>query len=232
MTVITILPDVTVELLAFQGSDESIADAARVSNIGEPDRKRDRGLINVLMEKKHGSPFEHTFLKFYVKAPIFVFREFHRHRAGFSYNEMSGRYTTLLPEFYVPARNRPLVNAGSKMRPNFVLGNEAQFLEMDNTLYQTYQIAWNAYEDLLERKVANEVARAVLPVGIMSQMQVSCNVRSLLHFLSLRTDDSRATFPSKPQYEIQMVALKMEESLASLFPVVYEAYNNHGRVAP
>lgn len=229
---ITILPDVEVELLAFQGSDESIADAARVSNIGEADRKRDKGLINVLLEKKHGSPFEHTFLKFYVKAPIFVFREFHRHRIGFSYNEMSGRYTELLPEFYTPSINRPLVNAGTKMRPNFVPGTMTQFAEMDNILYISYKQAWDHYQELLALGIANEVARAVLPVGIMSQMVVSCNVRSLLHFLSLRTDDSRATFPSKPQYEIQLVALKMEESLAALFPIVYDAYNAHGRVAP
>jgi thymidylate synthase (FAD) len=193
---------------------------------------RSVGILNYLLREKHGSPFEHTTLKFYVKAPIFVFREFHRHRIGFSYNEMSGRYTTLPPEFYIPADDRPLVNIGTSSKPDFAAGTIEQFNLAYSVLIKQYESAWAAYTLLLSQGVANEVARVVLPVGIFSQMYVTCNVRSLLSFLSLRTQDERATHRSRPQYEIELVARKMEALAAELFPETLAAYNKFGRVAP
>ena len=232
-TQVTILNDVEVTLLEHSGGDGTIADAARVSSgPGVHSHARDAGLINTLLRKKHGSPFEHTFMKFYIKAPIFVFREFHRHRIGFSYNEMSGRYTTLLPEFYVPQDIRPLINSGTSMNPKFIPGNRNQYVQTKEGLKDLYSRAWKEYENLLGLGIANEVARLVLPVGIMSQMIVSCNARSLMHFLALRTEDERALFPSKPQYEIAMVARKMEAEFATHFPFTYEAFNENERVAP
>ena len=233
MTQITIFNDVEVTLLEVNGSDATIADAARVSlNPEEIDRKKDPGLINTLLKKKHGSPFEHTYLKFHIKAPIFAFREFHRHRIGWSYNEISGRYVKLPGEFYIPAEKRPLINAGTSMNPRFVEATSQDVRMVERNLRLQYQAAWNTYEKLIDKDIANEVARSVLPVGIMSQMIASCNVRSLLHFLSLRTDDELAAYPSKPQYEIELVARKMEEYLMVGFPLVYKAFNENGRVAP
>jgi len=233
MTKIEILTDVDVQLAEFSGSDSSIADAARVSlNPSEIDRSRDAGLINTLLKKKHGSPFEHTFLKFYIEAPIFAFREFHRHRIGWSYNEMSGRYVKLPPRFYIPHVERPLINGGTSMNPNFIAGTGQQVRLVDRNLRLSYQAAWDTYEKLIGAGVANEIARSVLPVGIMSRMIASCNVRSLLHFLALRTDDDRAAYPSKPQYEIELIARKMEAHLALKFPDVYYSFNENGRVAP
>lgn len=233
---ITFTSDMQVRLIDSMGSDASIVQAARVSLSGENDVDmtdvKSSGLINYLMRKKHGSPFEHTALKFYVKAPIFVFREFHRHRVGFSYNEMSGRYTTLLPEFYLPHNTRPLVNIGTSANPKFHEADPITIRQTQFHLKEAYETCWANYQDMLNEGVANEVARMCLPVGIMSQMYVTCNARSLMHFLSLRTSNEEATFPSNPQLEIEMVATQMEDYFKQLFPLVWNAYNERGRVAP
>lgn len=235
MTELTFLDDVTVQLIDHMGSDKSVVRAARVSLLGsnEPvDHLKDAGLINYLMRKKHGSPFEHTAFTFFVEAPIFAFREFHRHRAGWSYNEMSGRYTKLPARFYVPKETRPLVNVGTSANPKFEAGTPIQVMGTRDALESVYTEAWYKYEFLLEAGIGNEVARALLPVGIMSQMYATCNLRSLMHFLSLRTHEPEATFPSNPQHEIELVARKLEEIFKEKFPTVYSAWNKNGRVAP
>lgn len=230
------LDDVEVRLLDWMGSDDSIIQAAQVSIVGGndvemTDEKR-RGLIGYLMRKKHGSPFEHNSMKFYVKAPIFVFREFMRHRIGFSYNEMSGRYTKLEPEFYVPNSDRPLVNVGTSAHPKFEPAPHDVTVDFQNRVADAYDQAWATYERLLEMGVGNEMARIVLPVGIFSQMYVTTNLRALLNFLSLRTSDATALFPSNPQHEIELVAKKMEEAVEPIFPLAMAAYNESRRVAP
>ena len=101
MTNVSLTSEMTVKLIDSMASDIHVTRAAQVSAKGENNPETDTPrLINALMADRHGSPFEHNSMIFFVKAPIFVFREFHRHRVGFSYNEMSGRYTTLLPLFY------------------------------------------------------------------------------------------------------------------------------------
>ncbi len=221
------------------GSDLSIANAARVSVLGDEvfqlgvDREqKNKGLINFLMKNRHGTPFEHNALTFFVKAPIFVFREFHRHRIGFSYNEMSGRYTELHPEFYVPGPERPLVQQGKPGHYTFVKGTEDQYDLMMQGMQRSYKAAWREYQNQLAWGVAKEIARAVLPVGIFSQMYVTCNVRSLMAFLSLRTKYEDSTFPSYPMYEIESVADRMEGCADKIFPTAFEAFTNNGRVAP
>lgn len=178
------------------------------------------------------SPFEHNSMTFRISAPIFVFREFHRHRIGWSYNEQSGRYSKLSPEFYVPKKSRPLVNVGTSAAPEFAPGTDEQFDLTTSKLEEAHSSAWDTYEELLNAGVANEVARVVLPVGIYSTMYATCNARSLMAFLSLRTMDERAKFKSRPQHEITLVAARMEEEFANLFPITYEKYNKFGRVAP
>ena len=229
---------VTVELLDSMGDDRSVADAARISTTKSSEfytvakRDGDAGLINFLMKNRHGTPFEHNAFKFYVKAPIFVFREFHRHRIGFSYNEMSGRYTELLPEFYIPGALRPLVQTGKPGHYEFVAGSKEQYFQMRDEMEDAYESAWAHYQIMLGRGVAKEVARAVLPVGIFSQMQVTCNARSLMAFLSLRTKDPDSTFPSYPQAEIEMVASQMETAWERVMPVTAAAFTANGRVSP
>lgn len=231
---IEFVSDVQVELVDSMGSDQRVAQAARVSVKGrnEPEGGEVSGLINYLLSNRHGSPFEHGALTFFVEAPIFVFREFHRHRAGWSYNEVSGRYTQLKPRFYVPAADRKLVNVGTSARPEFGPGSPQQVRDVSETLRISLEEAWSNYDYLLGQGVANEVARAVLPVATMSQMYATCNPRSLMNFLSLRVDSPDSVVRSRPQWEIQLVAERLEEYFARLFPITHAAFVKSGRVAP
>lgn len=232
MSGIKILHAPEVALIDAMASDISVTRSAQVSVKGENKPETDTPrLINYLMTARHGSPFEHTSFTWFVKAPIFVFREFHRHRIA-SYNEMSGRYTELQPEFYVPTEDRHLVNVGTSARPEFAPGDENMFEIMDAVVSESYSDSWVAYKALLDLGVANEVARIVLPVGIMSQMYVTMNARALMNFLSLRGNQEGAATLSRPQREIQMVAEKMEEDFKSLMPLTHAAWIANGRVAP
>lgn len=226
--------DMTVELVNNMGSDDSIIQAMMVSTKGEEakDATADFGRINFLMKNRHGTPFEHASMTFYMEMPIFVFREFHRHRIGWSYNEMSGRYKELPPTFYLPARDRNLVQVGKAGAYEFVPGDEHQYEWMRIRVENSCHEAYYNYQEMLKEGIAKEVARVVLPVGIYSAQFATCNPRSLMAFLSLRTKSIHATFPSFPQREIEMVAVKMEEQFAHLFPLTFRAFCENGRVAP
>lgn len=231
--------DIKVQLMEHCGGDENIIAAARVSTqgprsaevletgVGEAD-----GLINFLMRNRHGTPFEHASMTFLVEAPIFVFREWHRHRIGWSYNEASGRYSVLPPQFYLPGHERKLKQIGKPGHYTYVAGEPILLDAVWSTLRLTYETAYAGYQVMLENGVAKEVARMGLPVAIYSSMYATCNPRSLMAFLSLRTEHEEATFPSHPMAEIAMGAQQMEEIFAELFPIVYSAYIENGRVAP
>lgn len=231
--------DVGVELVKHSASDTDVLWAARVSTAGEQsldelrkDPQRSKGLINYLMRDRHGSPFEHNSMTFLVSAPIFVFREFHRHRAGWSYNEESGRYRRLDPVFYVPAPDRKLVQQGRPGKYEFAAGSEEQHALTADAMGSAYRKAYATYRELLDAGIAREVARAVLPVGLFSSMYATCNARSLMHFLGLRTQHEDAAVPSFPQREIAMVGERMEAEWARLMPLTHAAFNANGRVAP
>ncbi|MFI5978997.1 FAD-dependent thymidylate synthase [Streptomyces sp. NPDC051452] len=231
--------DVTVELVKHSAADSDVLFAARVSTLGEQsldeldkDPERSRGLINYLMRDRHGSPFEHNSMTFFISAPIFVFREFMRHRVGWSYNEESGRYRELQPVFYVPDTSRKLVQQGRPGKYVFVEGTEEQHEVLGGAMEESYRQAYRTYQELLARGIAREVARSVLPVGLYSSMYATCNARSLMHFLGLRTQHELAKVPSFPQREIEMVGEKMEAEWAKLMPLTYAAFNANGRVAP
>ncbi|MFI0419916.1 thymidylate synthase (FAD) [Spongiactinospora gelatinilytica] len=230
--------DVTVELVKHSAADTDVLFAARVSTLGEQsldevrkDPERSKGLLNYLMRDRHGSPFEHNSMTFFISAPIFVFREFHRHRV-WSYNEESGRYRELRPVFYVPGRSRKLVQEGKPGRYVFLDGTDAQHKLVTEVMEASYRRSYAAYQEMLEAGIAREVARSVLPVGLFSTMYATCNARALMHFLSLRTKSEAATVPSFPQREIEMVAEKMEAIWAELMPLTHAAFVANGRVAP
>lgn len=232
---ITLLDSFDVELVQHSGSDAMIASAARVStgnDMSSYDSDSDSKLINYLMKHRHGSPFEHSSMTFRVSAPIFVFREFMRHRVGFSYNEISGRYKILEPNFYIYPSSRPLIQSGSSAHPELRRGDEKLTQSTNAELRLAYDFVWDSYKTLLADGVANEVARSVLPVGLYSEMYVTCNARSLMAFLSLRIDAQNSTFETKPQWEIEQVAKQMEEIFVELFPSTWDAFNNSGRVSP
>ena len=238
---IVLRSDVTVELVRASASDADVLFAARVSTQGEQtlahvdddpgEQKRSQGLINYLMRDRHGSPFEHNSMTFYVQAPIFVFREFMRHRIA-SYNEESGRYRELRPVFYVPGPERKLTQVGKPGHYDFVDGTPEQAALVAEQTRVAYQQAYAAYQAMLAAGVAREVARIVLPVATYSSMYVTMNARALMNFLSLRTKRPDSRFPSFPQREIEMCAEKMEVFWAGLMPLTHAAFETNGRVAP
>lgn len=230
--------DVSVELIKASASDADVIWAARVSTAGEQsmdeigeDPARSAGLINYLARERHGSPFEHTSMTFFISAPIFVFREFMRHRIA-SYNEESGRYRELKPVFYVPNQQRNLIQIGKTGAYEFVPGTDEQFQITVAAMKDAYVVAYDSYKKMLDEGIAREVARAVLPVATYSSMYVTMNARALMNFLSLRTSREGSHFPSYPQREIEMVAEKMEAEFAKLMPLTYQAFEKSGRVAP
>lgn len=240
MTAQTVFQDhPDVELIHHIGGDQSVLSSMLVSTKGnqsgeqliEHDPEGHEGRIRFLMRNRHGTPFEHNQFCFFVSAGIFVFREFHRHRIGWSYNEESGRYKQLEPRFYVPAADRPLKQVGKPGAYEMVPAPELHPLVLAE-LESAYTNVYAAYQALLDMGVAREIARLVLPVGIFSSMYATCNARSLMAFLSLRSEHERAQFPSKPQLEIQQVSAKLEAAFADNMPITYKAFCDFGRVCP
>jgi len=230
--------DMSVELVKSSASDADVIWAARVSTAGDKsledvgsDASKSEGLINYLARERHGSPFEHTSMTFFISAPIFVFREFMRHRIA-SYNEESGRYRELKPVFYIPSKERKLVQIGKAGAYTFVDGTPEQYEVTVKSIKETCILAYGNYQKMLSAGVAREVARAVLPVTLYSSMYVTMNARALMNFLSLRTSREGSHFPSYPQREIEMVAEKMEAEFAKLMPITYGAFQKSGRIAP
>ena len=202
-----------------------------MSSKGEnnPDTVPER-LINALLKGRHGSPFEHTAFTFFIEAPIFVFREWQRHRIS-SFNEMSGRYTELKPKFYSPSVERGVINVGTKMKPVFVNHLEAA-MDIQAILNHQSSTAWEHYQYMLKAGIANEVARMALPVNVYSQMYWTVNARSLMNFLSLRVESDDSTFRSYPQHEIDLAARKVERNFQEQMPLTHKAFVQNGRVAP
>jgi thymidylate synthase (FAD) len=231
--VATIASDSTVAVLdhgfvALDGalaSDLAVVNAARVSFNARSEEmsERDEGLIRFLMRDRHGSPFEHGYFRFIVKAPIFVVREHHRHRAGHSYNEWSGRYSKLEAEYYVPDYVRTQVGkpGAYSFEPVEPEVREAAREELTAVAEQ----AFDAYERMLEQGVAKEVARMGLPLSLYTKYFWSCNPRSLMHFCSLRNSEHA-------QYEIREYARAAEAFLERLMPVTHAAFVAGGRVGP
>lgn len=214
-----------------------VVTAAWVSTKGEQSKNSDSddpkisGLINYLMRERHGSPFEHSYFTFYVKAPIFVWREHMRHRIA-SYNEESGRYKVLDPEFYVPSRERKLVQIGKTGHYEFVEGSNTQYAIVLTTLKRNCKNSYTDYLQMLNNGIAKEVARMVLPVNIYSSAYVTMNARALMNFISLRVSSKDAKYQSYPQREIEIVGEKYEEIFSTIMPITYQAFIKNGRVTP
>lgn len=221
-------------LVEMMGNDHRVAQAAWVSYGKQDSDKPIEGVINYMMKHKHGTPFEHVVFTWYIKTPIFVAREWMRHRIG-SFNEISGRYVKFEPEFYVPDRFRVKgdTNKQGSIFPDEDWAFEAlewrdleDFnTEMRRNLTSAYDTAYDDYLGLLDSGVANEQARMVLPVGLYTQYYWTVNLRALLNFLNLRNADNA-------QWEIRQYAIAIEEQLKELVPVTYDAWINNERVAP
>ena len=212
-----------VELLDTMGDDRRCVAAARVSlrrdqlslqNDTEAQMKRDRGLLRRLIQDKHTSPFEHAVFQFRVRAPIFVVRQWIRHRFA-SYNEESGRYIQLEDQFFVPDHFR--MRVGKAMDYNYEDMPEPQNSEALEALQNVYESARSLYESLLEQGVAREHARMVLPVSQYTTFVWTVNALSLMNFLNLRNS-------SHAQDEIRAYAEPIEEVFAEHMPWTHEAF--------
>jgi thymidylate synthase (FAD) len=218
-----------VTLLNQMGGDLAVIAAARVSNGASYEEaskgpESDQRLINYLIKHRHGTPFEHSTFQFYIKAPLFVVREWQRHRMA-SYNEISGRYVEFEPEFYYPVGWR--VQAASNKQGS-VFPEEPKYswnilndLKYDNVIKFQYKV----YTEFLKAGVAKEMARMVLPLSLYSQFYMTVNARSLMNFLSLRAADDA-------QWEIRQYAIAMKEMFKEKMPMTYKAWENNRYITP
>lgn len=219
MTEIKLRSDMSVTLIDSMGSDQTIAQAARASTGKDTVAlERIEGLIRYLMRHNHSSPFEHCVMTVRVECPIFVAREWERHRTQ-SYSELSMRFEEARPEFYIEPDERPLTNEGSGAHPKLVHGDAAQRAVNWNQSITAYESAWEAYTNKLNAGIASEVARKVLPVGTYTTFWATGNLNNWFKFLYLRNGEHGA-----PQWEIVAAALLVEEQIAKLYPVAYAAW--------
>lgn len=225
---INVLDHGFVRLVDHMGSDISVVRAARVSydaawRAGESEGS-DTKLINYLWRNKHTSPFESVGFTFEVKAPIFVFRQWHRHRT-WSYNELSGRYKELSEEYYLPDP-KMIGEQATNNKQGRALGlafdehSEGYYERSEEVLKlnQACKDAFETYKSLLSKGWPRELARSVLPVNTYSHMFCSVNLLNLLKFITLRDHDHA-------QYEIRVCAEAMKKLIEPIVPVTMKAFN-------
>jgi thymidylate synthase (FAD) len=206
--------------------DLSVANAARVSFARRKTEldDSDAGLIRFLMRERHGTPFEHNAFRFHVRCPIFVAREWFRHRIG-SFNEFSMRYAKATDDFYVPAAEDVRSQTGKPGAYTFEPVDDDLAEDTRDAMREVYEQAYATYERLVERGVAREVARAVLPVGAYTEFYWTVNARALMNFVSLRNAETA-------QREIRRYAEAVETFLAARMPVTHAAFVAGGRLSP
>jgi thymidylate synthase (FAD) len=225
-----------IRVVDYMGDDAAIVQAARVSyGKGTKKKSADKGLIHYLMRHRHTTPFEMCEIKFHVKLPIFVARQWIRHRTA-SINEYSARYSILDKEFYIPATDNLAAQStlNKQGRDALLEGEEAEralfLLKRDaEQTYQSYEELLNCTEagetiDTNKKGLARELARMNLNLNYYTQWYWKVNLHNLMHFLSLRADHHA-------QYEIRVYANIMLEILKKWVPHSYEAfmeYRYHG----
>jgi thymidylate synthase (FAD) len=228
------IPDNTIQVLdhGFVRLDDAMADDLSVVNgarVSFARRKTemeeaDEGLIRFLMRDRHGSPFEHNAFRFHIRCPIFVAREWFRHRIG-SFNEFSMRYAKATDDFYVPAAEDVRTQVGKPGAYTFEPVEDDLAEEAREELKAVYEEAYAAYARLVEKGVARELARSVIPVGAYTQFYWTVNARALMNFVSLRN----AEFA---QLEIRRYAEAVERFFAEKMPVTHAAFVENGRNSP
>lgn len=219
--VIHLLDKGFIRLVDFMGSDNRVVSSARVSFGGvSKGEEQDKRLIKYLLEHRHHTPFEHCYFQFHVCCPIYVARQWMRHRWG-SFNEISARYTQVKDEFYIPAefRGQDIKNRQGSVKADF--DNEA----LRKLYEESVESSFATYNRLIEAGVAREMARGVLPVCQYTQFYWSVNARSLLNFLQLRTD-------GHAQYEIRVYADAIAKIFKEKMPWSWEAFEALDKTLP
>lgn len=223
MTDITFTSDLTVTLIDHMGSDATIARAARASTGNDsPDQEKIEGLIGYLWRNRHTSPFEHCVVTVAVEAPIFVAREWERHRTQ-SYSELSLRFAEASPKFYVPSEERPLVNEGSGAHPKLVAGTPDQSRAARASQELAATDSWAEYGYQINAGIAHEVARNVLPLSTYTKFYATANLNNWFKFLTLRDADNAL-------WEIRQTAIQVGAILRDLYPVAWKHYSSEGSV--
>jgi len=218
-------PNGWVAIEAHNGTDLDVVNAAKVSFAKQSEEFgfEEERILEFLIREKHGSPFEHNFLKFHVRAPIFVVREWHRHRIGFSYNEESGRYVELRPDFYIPQGAR--IQTGRPGSYTFEDASPEQGEMLAAAAQLQADTAYNSYKELMQAGIAKGQARIVLPLNTYTEFYCSCNARSLMNFLHLRMSPHA-------MYEIRCYAEAMHKLWEQAMPATAKAFKANGFVAP
>ena len=217
-----------VRLDATMADDMSVVNSARVSFAQQKENgelsNADMGLINFLMRERHGTPFEHNSFRFHVKTPVFVAREWFRHRIG-SFNEFSARYSEVPNDFFVPEQEDVRAQVGKPGSYSFEPLSENVSISTVEIINAANERAYETYAGLLEMGVAKEQARVVLPVSMYTQFYWTVNARALMNFLSLRTHETA-------QRDIRFYADAVYALVAPIMPVTFEAWEKNGRVTP
>jgi thymidylate synthase (FAD) len=215
-----------VRLDDVMASDLSVVNGARVSFARRKEEmdESDAGLIRLLMRDRHGTPFEHNAFRFHIRCPIFVAREWMRHRVG-SFNEFSLRYAKATEDFYVPEAEDVRSQVGKPGAYTFEPVDPELADETREALADVYEHAYATYSRLVDAGVAREVARSVLPVGAYTEFYWTVNARSLMNFVSLRASETA-------QREIRRYAEAVESFLERHMPITYAAFVAGGRVSP
>ena len=217
-----------IELVQYMGEDITIVNSARVSFGVEKNclEEKDKKLINYLIKHQHTSTLEHNIATFRIKVPLFVRSQHHRHRT-WSYNEISRRYTDVNMQFYIPnsyrtqhKSNRQASNLTDQINPQMSsypillesrLCNEAVAYHVQSSI--------NLYNDMIEKGIAREQARMILPQNLYTEYYATANLNNILKFINLRTHEGA-------QWEIQKLAMSMLDIIKDLWPVTVESYNN------
>lgn len=236
MSIITNTSEMSVRLVRTNANDEFPIQMAQASLGADEkwvlDPKTDPArFLKALVNPRHGVPFEHDQWTFFVEVPIFIARQWVKHRHA-SLNEMSGRYGKMLPRFYTAPGERPLINSGTKMKPVF----ETRDLEVtafaNETDYIVAKLAWETYQERLLAGIAEEYARNVLPLSTFTRFYWSVNTRALMSFLERRVDSQDNRVETHPQWEIDQMARVVEEYFKEYMPLTHAAFVAAGRVAP
>ena len=214
----TVLDKGFVRLIDYMGTDDAIVQAARVSyGSGTKKVSEDRGLIRYLMRHRHSTPFEMVEFKFHVKLPVFVARQWIRHRTA-SVNEYSGRYSIMEDEFYVPSgeavKYQSISNKQGRAEDEVPAGLRNRVIEI---LQKGQKESYAVYEDLLEEDIARELSRINLPLSLYTQWYWKIDLHNLFHFLKLRMDEHA-------QREIREYAFVMADMVRAVVPVAWEAF--------
>ncbi len=210
-----------VRLVDYMGSDAAIVQAARVSyGAGTKKVSEDRGLIRYLMRNRHTSPFEMVEFKFHVKLPIFVARQWIRHRTA-NVNEYSGRYSVMKEEFYTPADEDIRFQAkDNKQGRSDELVPEEIKRKLVDTLNASQKQAYEQYSQFVDDGLAREIARINLPLSLYTEWYWKIDLHNLFHFLRLRLD-------KHAQKEIRDYAEIMAKMVQTVCPMAYEAFEDY-----